>query len=101
MEGECYALIWGVMHFRQYLHWNYFMFLVDHKPLEWLVIMLDINNKMGKWIDTLHDFNFKIIHKIRSKHTNVDALNRNMVDVVEEEDETWDEIQDYKVLHVN
>jgi hypothetical protein len=20
MEGECYALIWGIMHFRQYLH---------------------------------------------------------------------------------
>jgi hypothetical protein len=100
MEGECYALIWGVMHFRQYLHQNYFMLLVDHKPLEWLVIMLDVNNRMGKWIDTLHDFNFKIIHKVRSKHTNVDALNRNMVDVVEE-DEMWDEIQDYKILQVN
>jgi hypothetical protein len=20
MEGECYALIWGILHFRQYLH---------------------------------------------------------------------------------
>ncbi len=20
MEGECYALIWGIMHFKQYLH---------------------------------------------------------------------------------
>jgi len=24
MEGECYALIWGVMHFRQYLYKNHF-----------------------------------------------------------------------------
>jgi hypothetical protein len=24
MEGECYALIWGIMHFRQYLHKNHF-----------------------------------------------------------------------------
>jgi len=25
MEGECYALIWGVMHFRQYLHMKHFI----------------------------------------------------------------------------
>ncbi len=24
MEGECYALIWGITHFRQYLHHNHF-----------------------------------------------------------------------------
>jgi len=59
--------------------------------------MLDVNNRRGKWINTLHDFSFKMIHKARSKHTNVDALNRNMVDVVEEEDE----IQDCKLLQLN
>jgi hypothetical protein len=25
MEGKCYALIWGIMHFRQYLHRNHFI----------------------------------------------------------------------------
>jgi len=33
MEGECYALIWGVMHFRQYLHMKHFILRTDHKPL--------------------------------------------------------------------
>ncbi len=40
MEGECYALIWGVMHFRQYLHMKHFILRTDHKPLEWLAIDL-------------------------------------------------------------
>lgn len=63
--------------------------------------MLDVNSKKGKWINTLHDFSFKIIHKAISEHTNVDALNRNMVDVVKEEDEMWDKIQDFKLLQLN
>jgi hypothetical protein len=37
MEGECYALIWGVMHFGQYLHRKHFILRTDHKPLEWLL----------------------------------------------------------------
>jgi hypothetical protein len=31
MEGECYALIWGIMHFRQHLHKNHFIMRTDHK----------------------------------------------------------------------
>jgi hypothetical protein len=41
MEGECYALIWGVMHFRQYLHMKHFILHTDHKPLEWLATVSD------------------------------------------------------------
>ncbi len=36
MEGEYYALIWGVMHFHQFLHRNHFTLKTNHKPLEWL-----------------------------------------------------------------
>jgi hypothetical protein len=50
------------------------------------------------WINTLHDFSLKIIHRIRSKHTNVDALNKNLVDVVELNKNLVNEIQDYKML---
>jgi hypothetical protein len=28
MERECYALIWGIMNFRQYLHRNHFIFKI-------------------------------------------------------------------------
>jgi hypothetical protein len=41
--------------------------------------MLDAHGRRGRWIDMLQDFNFKILHKPGLKHTNVDALNRNLV----------------------
>jgi len=53
MEGECYALIWGIMHFRQYLHRNHFILRTDHKPLEWLAVVLDAHGRRGRWIDML------------------------------------------------
>jgi hypothetical protein len=58
MEGECYALIWGIMHFRQYLHMTHFILRTDHKPLEWLATMSDANGRRGRWIDMLQDFSF-------------------------------------------
>jgi hypothetical protein len=53
MEGECYALIWGVMHFRQYLHMNHFVLRIDHKPLEWLAMVSDAHGRRGRWVDML------------------------------------------------
>jgi len=79
MEGKCYALIWGIMHFRQYLHMNHFTLKIDHKSLEWLVTISDARGRRGRWIDMLQDFNFKILHKPGLKHANVDALSRNPV----------------------
>jgi hypothetical protein len=53
MEGECYALIWGTMHFRQYLHRNHFTLRTDHKPLKWLATVSDAHGRRGRWIDML------------------------------------------------
>jgi hypothetical protein len=53
MEGECYALIWGVMHFRQYLHMKHFILRTDHKPLEWLATVSNAHGKRGKWVGML------------------------------------------------
>jgi len=74
MEGECYALIWGILHFRQYLHRTHFTLRTDHKPLEWLAIVSDAHGRRGRWIDMLQDFSFKIVHRPGMKHTNADAL---------------------------
>jgi hypothetical protein len=53
MEGECYALIWGILHFRQYLHRTHFTLRTDHKPLEWLATVSDAHGRRGRWIDIL------------------------------------------------
>jgi len=94
MEGECYALIWGILHFWQYLHKNHFTLRTDHKPLEWLAIVSDANGRRGRWVDMLQDFNFKIIHQLGLRHTNVDALSRNLVGLVVDDDDFGEEIQD-------
>ncbi len=94
MEGECYALIWGIMHFRQYLHKNHFILHTDHKPLEWLAIVSDAHGRRGRWVDMLQDFNFKIIHRPGLRHTNIDALSRNLVGPATDDDDFSEEIQD-------
>jgi hypothetical protein len=34
MEDEYCALVWGIMHFKQYLYHNHFTFNTNHKPPE-------------------------------------------------------------------
>jgi len=98
MEGECYALMWGIIHFKQYSYCNHCTFQIDHKLLKWLAMVFDAYRRRGMWINTLQDFSFKIIHRVRSKHTNVDALSRNLMDVVGLDENLVNEIQDYKML---
>jgi hypothetical protein len=52
MEGEFYALVWGIMHFR-YLYCNPFTLRIDHKPLKWLAIIFNAYGGRGRWINRL------------------------------------------------
>ncbi len=101
VEGECYALIWGIMHFRQYLHWNHFILPTDHKPLEWLAIVSDAHGRRGRWVDMLHDFSFKIIHRPGLRHTNVDALSKNPVGPATNDDDFSEKIQNIGITLTN
>ncbi len=49
MEGKCYALIWGIMYFKQYLYQTPFLLRIDHKPLEWLATVSDAYGRRGRW----------------------------------------------------
>jgi hypothetical protein len=97
MEGECYALIWGVMHFRQYLHRTHFILRTDHKPLDWLATISDAHGRRGCWIGMLQDFSFKILHRPRMRHTNADALSRNPVGATMDDEDYGREIQDLSI----
>jgi len=81
------VLIWGIMHFRQYLHRTRFTLRTDHKPLEWLAMVSDASGRKGRWIHLLQDFDFKIVHRPGLRHTNVDALSRNPVGKASEDDD--------------
>ncbi len=94
MGGECYALIWGIMHFRQYLHRTHFILRTDHKPFEWLATVSDAHGRRGRWIDMLQDFSFKIVHRPGLRHGNADVLSRNPVGEAMDDDDFSREIQD-------
>ncbi len=94
MEGECYALIWGILHFRQYLHQTHFTLRTDHKPLEWLATVSDAHGRRGRWIDMLQDSSFKIVHRPGMRHANADALSRNPVGQAVDDEDSHQEIQD-------
>ncbi len=44
----------------------------------------------------LQDFNFKIVHRARTRHANVDALSRNPVDSHDEDEDFGVDIQGEK-----
>jgi hypothetical protein len=44
----------------------------------------------------LRNFNFKIVHKVRIRHANVNAMNRNPIDSHNEDEDFGMEIQDGK-----
>jgi len=94
MEGECYALIWGILHFRQYLHRTHFMLRTDHKPLKWLATVFDAHGRRGRWIDLLQDYSFKIVHRQGMRHANADALSRNLVGRAMDDEDFQQEVQD-------
>jgi hypothetical protein len=94
MEGECYALIWGILHFRQYLHRTHFTLRTDHKPLEWLATVSNAHGRRGRWIDLLQDYSFKIVHRPGMRHANADALSRNPVGQAMDDEDFQQEIQD-------
>jgi hypothetical protein len=99
MEGECYALIWGIMHFRQYLHMKHFILRTDHKPLEWLATVSDTHGRRGRWVRMLQDFSFKIVHRPGLRHMNADALSRNLLGLAEEDKDFGEEIRDIAGAH--
>jgi hypothetical protein len=52
-----------------------------------LAIVSDANGRKGRWINMLQDFNFKILHRPRLKHANVDALHRNPMGPATDDDD--------------
>jgi len=67
---------------------------MDHKPLEWLATVSNAHGRKGRWIDLLQDYSFKIVHRPRMRHANVDALSRNPVGQAMDDEDFHQEIQD-------
>ena len=75
-EKECLAVCFGVKKFRVYLHGTRFKIYTDHSALKWLMEIKDPTGRLARWSIYLQAFDFEILYKKGSLHTNVDAISR-------------------------
>jgi len=109
IEKEALAIVYGVKRFKQYLLGHKFVLITDHKPLLSIFhpakgIPVATAARLQRWALTLMAYNYSIIYKRSSEHTNADALSRlpcgpdtsfhdEDADVINAlYEETWDEI---------
>lgn len=120
IEKECLGIVFGIKHFRPYLWGKRFKIITDHRPLVWLFNVSDMNSRLARWRILLQEFDYEIVYKPGTEHSNADALSRicvigkldkmsfeefmsnNKVYInnnIEEINETYDDIpNDYDIL---
>lgn len=78
-DWELWAIVWAVRHFRHYLGLRPFTIVTDHWPLlglRRLPIDNDSTVRCSHWALELDPYDWVIMHKSGSQHTNADALSR-------------------------
>ncbi|GBG72113.1 hypothetical protein CBR_g11046 [Chara braunii] len=74
--GECYVALWGISHFRAYLHGRKFTLVTDQEPLLALKKSKDYSGMIGQWATVLQSMDFDICHRKHERHGNGDGLTR-------------------------
>ncbi len=76
-EGECFAVVWAIAHFRCYLFGTQFTIVIDHQPLKWLMESNKLTRKLTWWVLILHEYGFQVVHRPRVANLDADGLSRN------------------------
>ena len=82
-ERECLAMMHASKQFHTYLHSTAFTIITDHHALCYLKTMKNGDNKLARWALVLQQYNFEIVFKQGSKHTDADCFSRNPIDPFE------------------
>lgn len=76
-EGECFGIVWGIEHFRQYLDSGIpFTLRTDHEPLKYLWQLKEPKGRLARWVMRLQGYRFKVEHRAGKQHGNADGLSR-------------------------
>ena len=70
------ALVWATKHFRPYLYGRHFTVRTDHASLRWLQSFHEPEGQVARWLECLSEYDFEVVHRPGSKHTNAAALSR-------------------------
>ena len=73
---EMLALVWAIKHFRPYLYGRRFTVRTDHASLRWLQSFHEPEGQVARWLQCLSEYDFEVVHRPGTKHTNADALSR-------------------------
>ncbi|GBG72869.1 hypothetical protein CBR_g12588 [Chara braunii] len=76
LQGECYAVVWGIHHFHPYLYGQKFRLVTDHEPLLALKKLTNYTGMIGHWAVRLQEYDFDIVHRKTERHGNADGLTR-------------------------
>jgi len=75
-EGECFIVVWAIIHFRPYFYGTKFTLYIDHQPIKWLMTNDKLTSKLAHWALILQEYEFKVIHRPCITHHNVDTMSR-------------------------
>ena len=76
IERECYAIVWAIQKFRQYLYGKEFILQTDHLPLVYLNSMKNKNDRLMRWALSLQPFSFFVEYIKGSENIGADMLSR-------------------------
>ncbi|KAL5493802.1 hypothetical protein EMCRGX_G015031 [Ephydatia muelleri] len=75
-QRELLAIVEFVQHFRQYLLGRQFRLRTDHGSLVWVRNFKEPEGQLARWLERLEEYDFTVIHRRGSQHSNADALSR-------------------------
>lgn len=75
-DGECWAVIWAVKHFRPYLYGRHFVIVTDHAALQYLMSSRTLGGRLLRWSVALQEYTFTVRYRPGREHANADALSR-------------------------
>lgn len=83
-DKECYAIIWGIRHFRTYLIGRQFDLWTDHSALQFLNTMRlnrDLSGRLARYQMFLQEYEFIPKYRKGKLNDNADALSREVDDI--------------------
>ena len=75
---ELLAVVTFVKHFRPFLVGHRFTVRTDHSSLTWLRNFKEPEGQLASWLEQLQEYDFSTVHREGKKHSNADALSRNV-----------------------
>jgi len=61
-EGECFVVVWVIIHFKPYIYGTNFTLYTNHQLIKWLMTNNELIGKLARLALILREYEFKVIH---------------------------------------